>query len=981
MNRGLFCGASVLTVAFFTTALASSAQAAAAAAPAATPAVSEVGEVVVTAEKRSTKLEKTPVAVTALTSQMRDLQGVSSVQDMTDVTPGMSYNTLANRPYMRGVGRNTDNLATESGVAVYSDGVYNGANASTLIQLDSLFTDRIDILRGPQSTLYGRNADGGAMNYVSKRPTNEFEAEGRVGADNYSKYYGEATVSGPITDNLKFRAGGSYASQTGGYYNNLDGKPVGGSIFQGGNGSDYHAEAQLQGNIGDTFDAWGKVATSDGNVSYVSSTLIGVYNYAQFNNSNSLSPNPLYGLCGTNAAGQSFAPNPTLGVGCPGASSLLAPLAQGSVSYDTLVPNSVVTGPNAVGYNPAIINSHTIDEGTEGFSNQGKNISLAAVLTWHLPGVDLKYTGGYQSFYYNLEFPSSAVNGDVLSYGLMGPATAYAGTQTTSATTGLRTTTPACSTLPGATTTTCTSPLTILPQGTHTYFIENESFYSHELNVTSTSNGPLQWIGGLYWYHENYDQPVGAMDSTQPQVYAPMYSPAQLQTGTGTASNNPAPASYNTSTTLYTAAPLNPLGCTYCEDTKLTADSYAGFGQVDWSINPQWKLTGGIRYTADHKFGVESFREVLFDASVFANRYGASTPAIDATPQPYRNAAGVAVPSGPGTGVQTMNTTTGFLQRNLDAWWSAWTGVAGVTWTPDNDTMAYARYSRGYKTGGFESGTMQIAPETLPELVDAYEVGFKEVFGHQLTFNAAGFYYNYSNDQQPLSVVNPNAPPATLTVVFNIPTAITYGVELETVWKPIDPLLISFNYTYLSSHVQNTGGQCFVDGSDPYAQMPGAKAGACAPIITGTTYTAQPQDLKGAELPQSPANKVSLNGIYTFKFEPGNLAISASYIWKDKEYASIYNRSYYFMPSYSQVNLRATWTDAKDRYTVFVFADNVFNANGYDGMGPYTLAKPIAPTLASGLPVAGTGTAPIIENAPSYTAPRTFGVEFQYRFR
>jgi iron complex outermembrane receptor protein len=932
MNRGLFCGASVLTVAFFTTALASSAHAAAAA-----PAASEVGEVVVTAEKRSTRLEKTPVAVTALTSQMRDLQGVSSVQDMTDVTPGMTYNTLANRPFIRGVGRDTDNLATESGVAVYSDGVYNGANASTILQLDSLFTDRIDVLRGPQSTLYGRNADGGAMNYISKKPTNEFEAEGRVGYANYDKWYGEAAVSGPITDSLKFRVGGSYADQTGGYFKNLDGKPAGGTIAQGGNGTSYHAELQLQGNIGDTFDAWAKVGTSDYSVSYVAEAMQGPFNDAEYNAQAQLAPNPLYGLCGTNAAGQSFDPHN------PGCNPL--------TNQDSLVPKSVVTGPNTIGVNPTSINLHTIDQPNIGNSKQGKDLFLSTVLTWHLPGMDLKYTGGYQSFYYDLEFQGPA-QADVISYQLAGPtnaivpgsdgvtgiqqcnylSTAYLGMSSAAAAAG------------------CAQNLTVQNAGAHTYFIENESFYSHELNLASTGNGPVQWIGGLYWYHENYDQPVGLMDSTQPQVYAPAFG-----------------------------APANPLGCLWCEDTKLAADSYAGFGQVDWQVDSQWKLTGGIRYTADHKVGVESFRAVSFDggAPFNAATLGGNTPAMDITqyvvpygpyfPATYAGAGPILCANGQAyiTGAGTASAAPsacagagGWAHRQLAAWWSAWTGTAGVTWTPDKDTMAYARYSRGYKTGGFNSGTLSPYPETQPELVDAYEVGWKQVVGHVLQANAAVFYYNYSNDQIPLTTPNP----AGLTypnigVVFNVPTATTYGLELETIWKPIDPLVLSFNYTYLNSTVTSTGGHCFVDGADPLALAPGANTTGCP--------TGGYQNLKGQQLPQSPPNKISLNAVYTFKFEPGNLALSGTYMWRDREYYSLFNRFYTALPSYATVNLRATWTDVKNRYTVFVFADNVFNTVAMDGIGQYVVSySPL-----------------VVQKEPELLAPTTYGVEFQYRFR
>jgi len=214
-----------------------------------------LNEIVVTAEKRSENLERVPASITAFTAKTLDLQGIASVQDMTNYAPGLYYTTYDNRPYIRGIGRNTDNLAVESGVAVYVDGVYNGANASTILQNSTLFVQEIEVLRGPQNTLFGRNADGGTINYISKRPTSDFEAEVRTGYDNFQKAFVEAAVSGPINDSIRYRFGANYTNQTGdGFYRNLNGVKEGGDVAQGGNGTSYHIEGQLEGSIGPNFD-------------------------------------------------------------------------------------------------------------------------------------------------------------------------------------------------------------------------------------------------------------------------------------------------------------------------------------------------------------------------------------------------------------------------------------------------------------------------------------------------------------------------------------------------------------------------------------------------------------------------------------------------------------------------------------------------------------------------------------------------------
>jgi iron complex outermembrane receptor protein len=963
MNRGLLCGASVLTVAFFTTALASSAQAAAA--PAATPGASEVGEVVVTAEKRSTKLEKTPVAVTALTSQMRDLQGIQSITDMTNVTPGLTYSTLANRPYMRGVGRQTDALATDGAVAVYNDGVYTGSNANNLIQLDTLWVDRIDVQRGPQSTLFGRNSDGGSMNYISKKPTNEFEAEGRVGVDDHDMYWGEAAVSGPITDSLKFRVGGGYWDQTGGYFKNLNGQSSSGAIFQGGNGWKYHADGQVQGNIGDQLDFGARAFSSGGVASYYNTVLEGPWLQSEFYGTASgnyaagtqfqmgvssptynLIPDPLYALCAPGL-------NPN-GVGCTGVTTPGIGTTPPGTNPSTLV--SVVMAPGAPITNPNLTNAHTFSNGVNGSSKVSNDINLSWNATWHLPGVDIKYVGGYTSFDYNLKIPSGS-SPDITSFTLAGPSTASAGCT-------------AYATLLGqANNSACTQNLTLYPSNQYTEFDEHDKSYSNEINFSSTGSGPLQWIAGAYQYHEHFYQPVLIFDAADPQWANPAYA--------------------NFANGGVTAAPANTQGCFICENITMDADDYAGFGQVDWQVDSAWKLTGGVRYTYDHKYGYEAYRIMELGATTLggtwmASGYGANTPAMDitgiavgcsiyeplpagASPIPGACSTTSSTTLWAGTSNPGLNTTTGYYMRNLSGAWGAFTGTAGVTWTPDNNTMAYLRYSRGYKTGGFNYGNVQPSPETQPEYVDSYEFGLKEVFSHALTTNVAIFYYNYTGLQVPLTIVP--AVGANYAPLFNIPTTREYGAELEATWRPIDPLVVNFNYAYLNTRVMNMGG-CFVDSLDPFAQMPGAKTSGCAAGVVGSTgrISSSGQNLAGASLPAAVPNKISLNASYTFKFEPGNLSLNAAYLWRDTSYSSLFNRAYTRIPSYAEVNVAAAWNDAKDRYTAKIFVNNIFNTQAADTAGGVLLsATPYAP--------------PVVEKTLGLIAPVTYGVEFQYRFR
>src|ERR1700689_604695 len=186
---------SAVSVAFSLAALAEPAPAPAPAPAAAAPASpsddNSIAEVVVTAEKRNESLETVPVAISAYTSKARDLIGIETIQDMTNFTPGLAYSTSLDRAFIRGVGRETNNLSTNPGVATYSDGVYNSSVVAA--SGDALFEDRIEVLRGPQGTLYGRNAIAGTINSISKRPTQDWEAEVRVKVGNYGTHDFEGT--------------------------------------------------------------------------------------------------------------------------------------------------------------------------------------------------------------------------------------------------------------------------------------------------------------------------------------------------------------------------------------------------------------------------------------------------------------------------------------------------------------------------------------------------------------------------------------------------------------------------------------------------------------------------------------------------------------------------------------------------------------------------------------------------------------------
>src|SRR5215217_3834578 len=210
----------------------------------------EIEELVVTAEKREQSLQDVPVAVSAFTDERRELVGINSVQDLTNFTPGLSYSTNNDRIALRGIGRFSNNRSVEGGVAMYNDGFYT--SSVTAFAQSTLFLERTEALRGPQGTLYGKNAIGGALNIVSKRPTDDLYAEVRGGVGNYDYKFGEAAISGPLFGTIRGRLAGTYSNYGKGVFHNLN--PNGKD--EGNRGTFWNVEGQLDGNLGDGKVEW-----------------------------------------------------------------------------------------------------------------------------------------------------------------------------------------------------------------------------------------------------------------------------------------------------------------------------------------------------------------------------------------------------------------------------------------------------------------------------------------------------------------------------------------------------------------------------------------------------------------------------------------------------------------------------------------------------------------------------------------------------
>jgi outer membrane receptor protein involved in Fe transport len=200
-------------------------------APTAADDAGPLEEIVVTARKTSERLSDAPVSVSALSSNKIEELGLNSIDDFAKQATGISFSQAFGRSTDRPVIRGQSNVlagvqaGVETGAAYFIDGVYYQGDIQGF---DPSSIERVEIIKGPQSALYGRNTYAGAINYITKDPTDEFTGSVRATAAEYSEYQIAGSVAGPIAgEKLGFRAGGRYYTYGGQYTNQLTGKKVG----------------------------------------------------------------------------------------------------------------------------------------------------------------------------------------------------------------------------------------------------------------------------------------------------------------------------------------------------------------------------------------------------------------------------------------------------------------------------------------------------------------------------------------------------------------------------------------------------------------------------------------------------------------------------------------------------------------------------------------------------------------------------------
>ncbi len=180
-----------------------------------------ISEIVVTAQKRNQSVQDVGITMSVVSSEALANSGATSVTDLTGLVPNMQANYGAGQVAfnVRGIGTNEFSANLDSPVAVNLDEVYLAKTFMTGLLLFDV--DRVEVLKGPQGTLFGRNATGGAVNFFTRKPTEQFSIGGTVSYDNYQTVRTEGYISGPLGGGFSARISGMLVDQGKGYYRNL----------------------------------------------------------------------------------------------------------------------------------------------------------------------------------------------------------------------------------------------------------------------------------------------------------------------------------------------------------------------------------------------------------------------------------------------------------------------------------------------------------------------------------------------------------------------------------------------------------------------------------------------------------------------------------------------------------------------------------------------------------------------------------------
>jgi|HubBroStandDraft_2_1064218.scaffolds.fasta_scaffold10484_3 iron complex outermembrane receptor protein len=743
-----------------------------AAAPAPTAPGAALETVTVTSSKIGGDVQNIPIAITALSQEQLTQTQTAGGPDLVKQVPNLTFTKTNFAGYsiqIRGIGTQAISVATDPAVAVAFNDIPFIRNH--FFEQEFFDVSQVEILRGPQGTLYGRNATAGVVNMVSAKPSDQYEALASVDVGNYENRRLEAMLNIPIVgDKVDLRVAGEWTKRDGYTYDTTLQQSVDGRDLWSGRATvGVHPFEHLQAYI-----VWEHFQENDDRLRSAKTLCNTDPGPSSVNGPDGLVTN-------IDVSGEAW-----LSQGCkPG--SLYGPSAFG-VPYAgsiTFVQAAEYTNPFiATGLNPY------------GTLSQSQNLRVI--------GSALKPS--YQAKNDTLEFNADYTIAPPLT---LTSQTGYNKDFLYSTEDFNRFNTVPNEFIPGGFDLTGSDGLFCDPQlGCSDRFLAEdvsqehaEQFYQ-EVRLASSFTGPLNFSAGGSFLHYNtledyyvfsniltaYQEVENGAGGTG--VHVPFDAATANACDPVPATTNfdfPAHSTFGLGCAWIDPNPLNKLdgqGHNYFRNQNpYRLHSWAGFGEAYYQVTPDVKLTGGLRWTDDSK----SFTE-----------YPSWTILV-------------------GKGYPDFG--------DLDQQWKEWTGRFVANWTPKLDftdqSMFYGSYARGYKGGGanppsvvplnaygyqLSSPSVYDHPLTFaPEFVNAFEVGTKNtLLDGAMTLNGDVFYYDY-RDYQISEIVDRTA----INLNFN---ATVKGAELESTWEPIPGLRFNFAGGYENTRIDN--GQQAIDLMD-----------------------------------------------------------------------------------------------------------------------------------------------------------------------
>ena len=949
------------------------------------------GEIVVTAQRQSERLQDVPIAVSAFSSEALEAQQIKTPSDLQLTLPNVTFtktNFTGASFTIRGIGDLCVGTTWDSATAIHLNG--DPLFSTRLFETEFFDLERIEVLRGPQGTLFGRNATSGVVNVITAKPKlGVFEAAAEAEYGNYDSMKGKAMVNIPLGDTMGLRVAGIYLNRDGYTKNTFLNTRIDDRDLYSVRGS-----FRWEPSSDTTIDLMASYFREKDQRTRIQKQLcqrdptgiLGCLN-------NRLDNSPFNGNSTFTAVLTSKEFLATQGI--PGAFAL------GSIYGPDVYANTTIPADSRT-VNTAFTPSYFTSE-----------LTLQGRIDHNFGPVALQVSGQYQKIKleaqqdYNSNIGNRALYAGGLATlqaaanGAFGPglATYFAPV--------------AAALIPGGPTgVLCTSQSDDSGRGVYggNGICSNQSLqfdrsnqyntsWSAEAILNSDLDGPFNFLlGGIY---ANYHL-------TENSYYVNAF-PIDYLTGVlGAFSASGA------------GLPPSVLGQPFFRNNTddLKIKSYGIFGEAYVEFNDRLKLTVGVRYNNDKKdvrarsllasSNGNIFAPHAMTGGLFDTLYGARFDGDSATLCPPGSPVG-AVGSVPGC--------EAFQVRGVS--YEKVTGRAVIDFKVTDDNLLYASYSRGYKSGGINPPLQPIfaVPETFkPEQVDAFEIGSKNSFGNgALQLNLTAFYYKYKDLQLSKIVAR--------TAVNDNVNADIYGFEVESIVRPDPNLVINLGFSYLHTKVSQdkftsnprdfgggrsdsviikditNGANCAVApgtagnaaGSNAFVNFVNNtinttgvdvnQNGVIAPgqgdILPGaglqgtTTFPADggiastgafgicgvlqafaaaagngfdpngiqvfsagiPVNIKGNELPQAPNYKFSAGVQYTAHLGSGGMTLVPRFdiAYTGESYGSIFNGNVNKIEGYAQVNAQLQLNGADDKWYVKGFIQNLFDANSVTG--------------------------------------------------